>query len=130
MAARSPVFAGKMHRGLATSPKIAKQLATEGATIELESWTPFTTDRKVATSFGPTSKGGAFVRYTVNVKTTPVLDARKSLRSQRVGMAANARDDESEILAPRGAVFRVKTSKAVRGAGDKIIGYNVTLEEV
>lgn len=134
MAARAPAFKGRMFRGLGVSTKLGKQLATEGAVMELESWTSFTTSRKLATTFGPAGGkgGGVFIRYSVKVKDTPVFDARGPLRTQRVGIASNVREDENEVIAPRGARFRTKKATPVRAVktGDKIIGYNIELEEI
>jgi hypothetical protein len=112
--------------------KVGKQLATEGAIVELEAWSSFTSSRKVARDFSPvTAKArfetsGVYVRYAVTVKKTPVFDARDALRA----VQGTVTEDEFEVLVPRGAKFRVKSSTAKRDKAGKLEGYNVELEEI
>lgn len=130
MATRGPVYRGRMFRGLdSLDPELARAMATEGATLDLDSWTSFTSSSRSVSQFSENVGGKAWVRYSVDVKGNQVFDARKAINSKRVGARSGIKENENEVIARAGTRFAVKSSRAVRERG-VVVGYRVQLEEI
>jgi hypothetical protein len=117
-----PPHEGKVYRGLANVPtSIAKRLAKDGSTIELDAMSSTSTGRKVAEKFahgetaGKSKGGNTFVIMEMAGKHGGV-DIRD----------LTGRAGEREVLIPKGTKFKVKTWTTFEDRG--VTGYRLQME--
>jgi len=103
-------FEGTIHRGFGVKADVFHQIFPDvGATVQLSSFTSFSTSQSVASRFAREIRGGYAVHLTV----------RNSRSGVYVSPISSVGTIESEVLMPPGAKFRVKSIKVVEGTTGK-----------